>query len=102
MEYGKLKLVDQKLRECNMFMKMKIKDDERTEEVMIYCLMMNLRLAIILIDNKGIDATTNDLNKYKVITREFLILRAKTLAMKNEWRAFRIIMNKLQEEWKIS
>jgi hypothetical protein len=24
------------------------------------------------------------------------------LAMKNEWRAFRIIMNKLQEEWKIS
>jgi hypothetical protein len=34
-----------------MFMKTQIKNDERTEEIMIYYFMMSLRLTIILIDN---------------------------------------------------
>jgi hypothetical protein len=100
MECGKHKFVDQKLRECIMFMKTQIKDDESTEEIMIYCFMMNLRLTIILIDNKGMDTLINELNKYKVITPEFLILKAKTFAIRNEWKSFRTVMNKLRGESK--
>jgi hypothetical protein len=100
MEYGRHRIVDQKLKECNLFVQMKINEDKRSEEVVIYCLMMMLRLAIIILDGKGMETMVSELNKYKVVTPESLVLKAKSFAIRNEWKSFRTIMNKLREESK--
>jgi hypothetical protein len=46
------------------------------------------------------DTLINELNKNKVITPEFFILKAKAFAIRNEWKSFRTIIDKLREESK--